>query len=403
MELDPPLGVIVDFVETCVHQLAVARILLVDDDSLVVKAFTRLLAGEGHEVMPAGDGTEAIRLLAEAPFDVVVCDISMPGMSGLDLLRHIRANDLDVPVILMTGSPGTQSAIEAVEHGAFRYLVKPIDAVTLRDTVGRAARFHKLATLKRQALAISGTEGQFLGDRASLEARFASALSSLWMAYQPIVCWSKRQVLGYEALVRNEDRLLFRPDNLLKAAERLGHIVALGRVVRRHVSEVVTRLPDDVRLFVNVHAWELRDDELSAKASPLSQAAKRVVLEITERASLDEVKGAAERITSLRALGYRIAIDDLGAGYAGLTSFATLSPDVVKLDMSLVRGLDEHPTKQSIVRSMVALSAELGMEVVAEGVETIAERDVLVGLGCDLFQGYLFAKPGRAFPEPTWS
>jgi EAL domain-containing protein (putative c-di-GMP-specific phosphodiesterase class I) len=380
-----------------------ARVLVVDDDAAVLKAYGHIVSAAGHEVVSASDGAQAIGRIREAPFDVVVSDIAMPGMTGLDLLRRIRANDLDVPVILMTGAPATQSAIEAVEHGAFRYLVKPVDSAALVEAVSRAARFHKLATLKRQALGIAGTEGQWLGDRASLEARFDSALSTLWMAYQPIVCWSRRHVHGFEALVRNEDPLLARPDNLLKAAERLGRIAQLGRVIRGRVAEALPRVPDDVRVFVNLHAWELRDDELSSPNAPLSRFASRVVLEITERASLDEVKGAVERVAALRGLGYRIAIDDLGAGYAGLTSFATLAPDVIKLDMSLVRGINEDLTKQSIVRSMVALSSELGMEVVAEGVETAAERDVLVGLGCDLFQGFLFAKPGLPFPEPTWN
>ena len=105
-------------------------------------------------------------------------------------------------------------------------------------------------------------------------------------------------------------------------------------------------------------------------------------------------------MTRLRALGYRIAIDDLGAGYAGLTSFAQLEPEVVKVDMSLVRGIDRSPVKQKLVRSIIALCTELGIQLVAEGIETPAERDALIALGGDLCQGYLFAKPGRGFPTP---
>ncbi len=106
-------------------------------------------------------------------------------------------------------------------------------------------------------------------------------------------------------------------------------------------------------------------------------------------------------MTRLRALGYRIAIDDLGAGYAGLTSFAQLEPEVVKVDMSLVRGIDSSAVKQKLVRSIIALCTELGIQLVAEGIETAAERDMLINLGADLCQGYLFAKPGRGFPIPV--
>jgi EAL domain-containing protein (putative c-di-GMP-specific phosphodiesterase class I) len=92
----------------------------------------------------------------------------------------------------------------------------------------------------------------------------------------------------------------------------------------------------------------------------------------------------------------------MGAGYAGLTSFALLEPEVVKLDMSLVRDVHQSPTKQKVIRSMTSLCKELGMLVVAEGVETPAERDMLIELDCDLLQGFLFARPGRPFPEVQW-
>jgi EAL domain-containing protein (putative c-di-GMP-specific phosphodiesterase class I) len=101
-------------------------------------------------------------------------------------------------------------------------------------------------------------------------------------------------------------------------------------------------------------------------------------------------------------MGYRIAIDDLGAGYAGLTSFAQLEPEVVKLDISLVRDVHKEPTKQKLVRSMVGLCREMGLHTIVEGIEAVEERDALVDLGCDLMQGYLFAKPDRPFPAPRW-
>jgi EAL domain-containing protein (putative c-di-GMP-specific phosphodiesterase class I) len=128
-----------------------------------------------------------------------------------------------------------------------------------------------------------------------------------------------------------------------------------------------------------------------------------VVLEITERASLDGVKGLSAKIALLRERGYRIAIDDLGAGYAGLASFSQLEPDFVKLDMSLIRGVDSSPRKRSVVQAMARLCAkELAIQVICEGVETSGERDVLALDSCDLMQGYLFARPARCFPVPSW-
>ena len=121
-----------------------------------------------------------------------------------------------------------------------------------------------------------------------------------------------------------------------------------------------------------------------------------------ERASLYGVKNVPECVAKLKALRFQIAIDDLGAGYAGLTSFTPLEPEIAKLDMSLVRGVDADSRRQNIVRSMRRLCDDLKIMVVAEGVETPAERDMLVELGCDLLQGYLFARPERGFKAPLW-
>src|SRR6185295_4104906 len=118
-------------------------------------------------------------------------------------------------------------------------------------------------------------------------------------------------------------------------------------------------------------------------------------------ASLDDVRDARAKVARLRELGFRIALDDLGAGYAGLTSFALLEPEFVKLDMSLVRDIHQSVTKQKIVGSMVRLCHDMGKEIIAEGVENREERDALVELSCDLLQGYFFAKPGKAFPGLT--
>jgi EAL domain-containing protein (putative c-di-GMP-specific phosphodiesterase class I) len=322
----------------------------------------------------------------------------MPGMTGLEFLRAIRERDLDVPVVLLTGDPDVDTAAEAVEYGAFRYLGKPVDSGKLLEVMRRAMQLHRLAKLKREALAIVGREGGALGDRAALEGHFASALRSLWMAYQPIVSWRTGQIFGYEALVRSEEPTMRTPGELFAVAERLGELHRLGRAIRSRVAAAAIRAPGDCRLFVNVHAADLADPDLFASTAPLSAIARRVVLEITERYPLDHVEGIHARVAGLRALGFQIAVDDLGAGYAGLSCFTLLGPDVVKLDMSLIRAIHTSPRKRSVVKSMIDLaSKELGMLVVCEGVETAEERETLARLGADLFQGYLLAKPEREF------
>jgi EAL domain-containing protein (putative c-di-GMP-specific phosphodiesterase class I) len=326
----------------------------------------------------------------------------MPGYGGLEFLRNVRDRDLDVPVVLMTGKPTVDSSIRAVEYGAFRYLVKPVLPEALVDVIRHAVRLHKLARLKREALELQGGAGR-LGERAALEGRFSSGLDRLWMAFQPVVSWRDRRVYGYEALLRSDEPLMKNPADMLDAAERLERIRDLGRVVRANVAKAAAapEAPGTL-LFVNLHSSDLNDEELYSAESPLSRLAPRVVLEITERASLYGVQDMAARLTKLRGLGFRLAIDDLGAGYAGLTSFTMLEPEIAKLDMSLVRGVDKDSKRQSIIRSMKTLCDELKILVVCEGIETPGERDTLADLGCDLFQGYLFARPERGFPLPKW-
>jgi EAL domain-containing protein (putative c-di-GMP-specific phosphodiesterase class I) len=149
---------------------------------------------------------------------------------------------------------------------------------------------------------------------------------------------------------------------------------------------------------VNLHPDDLNDVDLIDESAPLTKMASRVVLEVTERASLDSSPKLTERIARLRQLGFRLAVDDIGAGYSGLTSFTQLTPEVVKIDMSLVRDVHKSVLKQRTIGALCHLCHEVGTLVVGEGVETIEERDTLVGLGCDLLQGYLIGKPKRELP-----
>jgi EAL domain-containing protein (putative c-di-GMP-specific phosphodiesterase class I) len=260
-----------------------------------------------------------------------------------------------------------------------------------------------MARFKREALSVLELPNRALGDRAGLETRLSSALDSLWVAYQPIVAFGRRRVVAYEALVRNEEPTLRSPLDLFDAAARLGRLHDVARRIRARIAADARGLPDSSLLFVNVHPEDLNDFDLSSPASPLSAIATRVVLELTERASLDGVAGLQSRIGKLRELGFRVAIDDLGAGYAGLSSFTLLQPDYVKLDASLIRSIDTSHQKRSIVRAMMQLAAgDLNLPVISEGVETPEERDTLVALGGDLLQGYLFARPSRGFVDPAW-
>jgi EAL domain-containing protein (putative c-di-GMP-specific phosphodiesterase class I) len=378
-----------------------SRVLVVDDDAALLRVHSRALGRAGYQVETADDGEAALRALAKASFDVVLSDIDMPGVSGLGLLELIRRHDLDVPVVLITGTPSVETAAQAMEHGALRYLVKPIDIQVMIKSVDDAVRLHRIAKAKREALGIIDGD-RFAGDRAGLVASFERAVDTLYIAFQPIVSWSTRTIYAYEALLRSREPSLPHASALLDAAERLDRVHHLGRAIRARAIAPIERMPPRASLFINLHPQDLLDDELYRKDGALAAVADRVVLEITERASLDGLDDIRGRVARLRRRGFRIAIDDLGAGYAGLTSFTLLEPDIVKLDMGLVRDVDRQPTKQTLIRTMTSMCKELGMVVTSEGIETPTERDELARAGCDLMQGYLFARAGDAFPTPAY-
>lgn len=378
------------------------RVLVVDDEEPVCVAMERVLRARGYEVVTATDALAGLKAVSAGGLDVILSDIAMPKMDGLMFMRRVREVDLDVPVILVTGLPTMDTVKQAIDQGAFRYLTKPVENQALLKAVAQAVVAHKLTLLKRQAAALGGRDGAGPGDKVGLAARFDKALASLWIAYQPIVRVTDGSVFGYEALMRSVEPSLPHPGAVLDAAEKLGRTVELGRVIRTRAPEPMTAVPADQVLFVNLHPEELMDTDLFASDAALSLIAPRTILEITERATIHDMQAIQDRIAKLRALGFRIAIDDLGAGYAGLTSFAVLEPEIVKLDMSLTRNVDTDPMRQRIVKSMVALCKEVGAQVVAEGIERASERDMVAGLGCDFVQGYFVAKPGKPFPTVNW-
>jgi len=365
-------------------------VLIVDDAEAIRFGVSESLRLSGYDVESVGDGEQALVRLAARRFEAVLSDISMPGMSGVELLRRVRALDFDLPVILLTGDPRLETAIQAVEAGALRYMQKPVSTDEIASALETAVRLCRLTRWKRDSLAYLG-DHRLVADPSALAWALDEALQSLYLAAQPIVRASDGSLYGRELLLRSRSPRLPDPGAVLEAAERLGRVRDVGRVVRRLAAAVA--VPAGTSLFVNVHSLELEDEELHSPETPLAGAASDVVLEVTERGRIDAVSDLTPRIARLRGLGYRIAVDDFGAGYAALNSFASLRPDVAKIDMALVRGVDRDPYRRTLVASVGAMCRDLGILVVAEGIETEAERATLVELGCDLLQGFLIGMP----------
>ncbi|HEY8075047.1 MAG TPA: EAL domain-containing protein, partial [Labilithrix sp.] len=312
-----------------------ADVLVVDDDAFVLRAVERILRDAGYSVARATDAQAAAREAMTETFGAIVSDVNMPGISGTQMLDVLRSYGCDVPVVLMTGAPSIDGAQTAIELGVVQYLTKPVDRTTLLRAVKRA-----LAAPRKPATRTVDS---------ALAAAFDRALGSLWMAFQPIVSVSSGRPFAYEALLRSREPGFLGPQPLLEYAERAMRLPELGRAVRLLCADAAANVPHGCALFVNLHPEDLNDDDLYDAASPLASYAHRVVLEITERGALGEPEHARARIKRLRELGFRVAIDDLGAGYASLSSVAVLEPDFVKLDMSLTRDLTSSPVRMRLV------------------------------------------------------
>ncbi len=377
------------------HEESTARpkVLLVDDDAGVRRILGRLLARE-FEVVTASDGEEALTKLNE-DIDTIVSDIYMPHLGGLEFLSALQERELDVPTILLTGAPSVDSAAQALEVRAFRYLSKPIQGEELLRVVRYSTKVCR--NRRKRSNLVRAIEGSLRNSEreAFLGYRLDEALDKMWLAMQPIRDTVEGVVVGYETLLRTDERSLDNPGEFIRVAEELGRVPDIGRRVRDTVAAVIPEIDARVSIFVNVHAGELDDEHLYAPDAKLARYAHRVVFEITENAQLPEMKKLRSCIHKLHELGYRVALDDLGAGHNGLASFSSIVPDIVKLDARLVRDIHERPLSLDLVKALIGICRTCNIELIAEGVETELEYQALRELDCSLMQGYLFGRPKR--------
>jgi EAL domain-containing protein (putative c-di-GMP-specific phosphodiesterase class I) len=185
---------------------------------------------------------------------------------------------------------------------------------------------------------------------------------------------------------------------ILAAVERANRIPDLGLRVHALCARWAERLPADVLLFVNLHPTPLDEPALDAHFAALLPHAHRVVFEITERASLRDFGLWESALAHLESRGFRFALDDLGSGYGDLNLLADLRPAFIKLDMSIVRDVDSKPQKQRLVDLLTTFANASNAVLIAEGVETRAERDTLVRAGAHLLHGYHFTRPSLTWP-----
>jgi EAL domain-containing protein (putative c-di-GMP-specific phosphodiesterase class I)/GGDEF domain-containing protein len=219
---------------------------------------------------------------------------------------------------------------------------------------------------------------------------------SVYIEYHPIVITQSAEVYGYEALARAHNRGLRSPEVMFGVAEEANLIWELSRLCRRRAIEGVdSNLEPHQLLFLNIDPHDFRDPSFRAlDVDDLGvDHPERIVLEITERTAITDYPKFQTYLKAFRERGFRFAVDDAGSGYAGLGSIANLSPDYIKLDISLISNIDSNFMKQNLVETMVQFANDHGIKVIAEGVEREEEYETVKRLGVHLTQGFLFHNP----------
>jgi EAL domain-containing protein (putative c-di-GMP-specific phosphodiesterase class I) len=216
---------------------------------------------------------------------------------------------------------------------------------------------------------------------------------AVYIDYHPIVSTSDGRVFGYEALARGTMRSLRRPEVMFDVAAEAGLLWELSRLCREQaIAGMSANIHGDELLFLNIDPHDFADPTFNENDLAVPDP-RRVVIEITERTAIKDYPKFRERLEAFRARGYRFAVDDAGSGYAGLGSIANLEPDFIKLDLSLITGIDTNFIKQDLVATMVKFANDQGAKVIAEGVEREAEYQVVKSLGVHFVQGFLLHRP----------
>lgn len=240
----------------------------------------------------------------------------------------------------------------------------------------------------------------------SICANGANSTFDISMAFQPIVDTADRSIFAYEALVRGAGG-----ESAGTVFEQVndGNRYNFDQACRVTAIEWAAHLSIETWLSINFMPNAVYEPERCIQttlraAERFAFPTERIIFEITEGERVDDPGHLDKIIRYYQAQGFLTAIDDFGAGYAGLSLLADFRTDLVKLDMGLVRDIDQHLTRQAIVRATLSVCDTLNIRAIAEGVETRAELDTLREMGVNLFQGYLLAKPGfQSLPEVDWT
>jgi predicted signal transduction protein with EAL and GGDEF domain len=280
----------------------------------------------------------------------------------------------------------------------------PLKAVELLKNAGVALKQAKNYS-RGKAIFFEAAHATEARERMQMLSRLRLAFSAerLFLVYQPFVDLASGRIVGAEALLRwrSEQGEFIPPDRFIPLAEQSGLMVPIGEWVTRSALRFLRRLTDlgqrQFRMAINVSHVQFREpnfvDLLIAAIKEVNVDPGNVEIELTESVAIDNVDLIDHKLSAIHAAGVAIAIDDFGTGYSSLNILRKLSVDRIKIDRAFVSGTDSLEEDYSIAEMILNLAAQLGLETIAEGIETQAQHDKLRSLGCRDGQGYYYSEP----------
>ncbi len=378
------------------------RVMIADDEAELRGALADLIASEEdlELVGAAADADEAVELARSNRPDVALVDVRMPGGGGPRAARGISRWSPGTRVLALSAYEDRSTVLEMLGAGAVGYLVKGTAPDEIVHAIGRAIRgqtslsadvmagvVHELTSqLKRTELESEERNAQLERIRAAVAGEGVS------MVFQPIYDLSDQTVVGVEALARFSQEPVRGPDRWFSEAKEAGLGIDLELTTAQLALAQTGQLPKGVYLAINLShrtAMSPRFHEALAAAP-----ADRIVIELTEHEQIDDYEALDDALGRIREKGGRLAIDDAGAGFASLRHTLRLAPNIIKLDISLTRDIDSDRGRRALASALISFAEEMGMTIVAEGIETGAEVEALLALGVRFGQGYFLAYPG---------
>jgi EAL domain-containing protein (putative c-di-GMP-specific phosphodiesterase class I)/DNA-binding NarL/FixJ family response regulator len=389
-----------------VTKVAPIRVIVADDDANVREALAALILDhDGFTLVGAvASADAAIELAARATADVAVVDVRMPG-GGARAARGLKQASPATRVLALSAHDDRATVLEMLEAGAVGYLVKGSPVETILESIARAATGQASLSGEVTGEVIGELVGQ-LGVRRRAQKRKRARVrrirraledGGLQIVFQNI-CLLTGSAVGVEALARFRGPPKRPPDQWFAEAGEVGLRREVELAAVQAALNELPEIPVDLFLSINVSPSTLADDGFLELLAETGGA--RVVVEVTEHARIDDYEGLNEALARVRALGARVAVDDAGAGFASLRHILRLAPSFIKLDRTLIDGIEHDRSQQALAVGLISFAEQIGATIIAEGVEQAAEVEALTSLGVRYGQGFYFCRPA---PLPVLS